>query len=179
MSRLSNMPKMGWFFAGLVVAILVVPAAAGAKAMLKFSGIEGTSTNKADVTGANQLLTTEASASNIVQSNPVAYTPNSFGLGGPGSPIVTAPAGIPLIVDILHINVDTVPSAGLKIIVGNSGCTSALSTLAFDSPSTAGEHDVELTPGALLPAGDSLCLVSIAQVGAVEIWVSAYKDIPS
>jgi hypothetical protein len=44
----------------VLVTLLVVPTTAYAAGALKFTGIEGTSTNKADVTSAGQLLTTEA-----------------------------------------------------------------------------------------------------------------------
>ncbi len=62
MSRLRNMSRVGWIVTGVVVALVLVPSAAFATARaLKFTGIEGTSTHKADVTAAQQLLTTEAS----------------------------------------------------------------------------------------------------------------------
>ncbi len=54
------MPKAGWFVAGVAVAILLIPTAAGAKAVLKYTGIEGTSGNQADVTSAGQLQTAVA-----------------------------------------------------------------------------------------------------------------------
>lgn len=52
MSRLRNSPRAAWFVAGVCVAALLVPTTVGAVVALKYTGIEGSSTNKADVTGA-------------------------------------------------------------------------------------------------------------------------------
>lgn len=61
MSKVKSMPAIGWVVVGIAVAVLAVPTVAGAKAALKFTGIEGSpSGNEADVTAANQLLTTTA-----------------------------------------------------------------------------------------------------------------------
>jgi hypothetical protein len=60
MSKIGNMPGMAWLVIGVLVTLLVIPTTAYAAGALKFTGIEGTSTNKADVTSAGQLLTTEA-----------------------------------------------------------------------------------------------------------------------
>jgi len=60
MHRINNMSRGGWIVVGFVVALLLVPSGVAMAAVLKYTGIEGTSTNKADVTAANQLLTTEA-----------------------------------------------------------------------------------------------------------------------
>ena len=56
------MPKFGWFVVGVAVTALVVPTSvAAAGGVLNFIvGIEGANANKADVTAAQQLLTTEA-----------------------------------------------------------------------------------------------------------------------
>ena len=55
---------MVWLVIGVLLTLLVIPTTAYATAALKFAGIEGTSTNKADVTPAGQLLTTESQPSN-------------------------------------------------------------------------------------------------------------------
>ena len=65
MSRIKNMPAIGWMGVGIAIAVLAVPTVAGAKAALKFTGIEGTSGNQADVTTSHQLLTTNAPPSDI------------------------------------------------------------------------------------------------------------------
>src|SRR5271166_3819030 len=62
MSKIQNLSNRGWLIVGLVVALLLVPSAAIAagRGALKLTGIEGTSANQADVTPAQQLLTTQA-----------------------------------------------------------------------------------------------------------------------
>jgi hypothetical protein len=65
MTRFKHVSRPGWFIIGVIVAVLLVPSVAVA-AGLKFTGIEGTSTNKADVTDASQLLTTEAKPSSYM-----------------------------------------------------------------------------------------------------------------
>jgi hypothetical protein len=60
MLRIKNMSRGGWIVVGIVVAVLLVPSGVAVAKALAYSGIEGTSHNKADVTPAQQLLTTEA-----------------------------------------------------------------------------------------------------------------------
>ena len=60
MSKFKNIPGLVWLVIGVLVTLLVIPTTAYAAGALKFVGIEGTSTNKADVSPAGQLLTTEA-----------------------------------------------------------------------------------------------------------------------
>lgn len=64
-SRFKNEPGLVWLAIGVLATLLVIPSTAYAAA-LKFTGIEGTSTNRADVTPAGQLLTTEAQPSNLL-----------------------------------------------------------------------------------------------------------------
>jgi hypothetical protein len=65
MSRLKNMPRGGWIVVGIVIAVIAVPTAAVA-ATATLVKIKGTSGTKADVSPANQLLTTEADPSSLV-----------------------------------------------------------------------------------------------------------------
>lgn len=60
MSRVKNMSRGGWIVIGILIAMMLVPTGIATATALKYSGIEGTSANKADVTSAGQLLTTEA-----------------------------------------------------------------------------------------------------------------------
>jgi hypothetical protein len=64
MSKLKNMSRAGWIVVGLVAALVLVPTAAVA-ATATLVKIQGTSGNKADVTGAGQLLTTTAQPQNL------------------------------------------------------------------------------------------------------------------
>ena len=58
MSRFKYVPRGVWFVAGVAVAILMIPTAVratvGVQTALKLTGIEGTSENEANVTGAGQ-----------------------------------------------------------------------------------------------------------------------------
>jgi len=58
MSRIKNMSRAGWVISGVVITLILVPSVAVA-AGLTYNGIEGTSGNKANVSTAGQLLTTE------------------------------------------------------------------------------------------------------------------------
>lgn len=64
MSKIRNMPGIAWLVIGVLVTLLVIPSTAYAAA-LKFTGIEGTSTNKADVAPTGQLLTAPAYPSQL------------------------------------------------------------------------------------------------------------------
>jgi hypothetical protein len=59
LSKIKNMSRGGWIVIGVVAALILVPTAAVA-ATASLVKIQGTSGNNADVTAANQLLTTEA-----------------------------------------------------------------------------------------------------------------------
>ncbi len=56
-----NMSPGGWIVVGILIAMMLVPSGVAVAKALRYTGIEGTSLNKADVTPAGQLLTTEAS----------------------------------------------------------------------------------------------------------------------
>ena len=96
-SKIKNL-KGGWgFIAGMVVTLLLVPtvAIAATSATIIKGGISGV---KADVTGANQLLTTEASPSNSFQSGAANLSTTVT------TPIGVPPQGSALIVTLIHIN---------------------------------------------------------------------------
>jgi hypothetical protein len=59
MARIEYIKRLGWLAVGADLAAIALPAAATA-AGLTFTGIEGTSNHKANVTTAGQLLTTQA-----------------------------------------------------------------------------------------------------------------------
>lgn len=59
MSRFKNMPGVAWLVIGVCVTALALPSAAYASGALKFTGVQGTSGNQADVTPGGQLLTAQ------------------------------------------------------------------------------------------------------------------------
>lgn len=68
MVRIEYIKRLGWPAAGAALAAIALPTAATA-AGLTFTGIEGTSGHKANVTTAGQLLTTQATPSSFVSSS--------------------------------------------------------------------------------------------------------------
>jgi hypothetical protein len=65
MSRIKNMPRVGWFAAGVIITLLLVPTVA--VAATGGTIIKGSpSGNKVDVSGAGQLLTNEANPGSYV-----------------------------------------------------------------------------------------------------------------
>jgi hypothetical protein len=101
MSRIKNLPRSVWFIIGIAVTVVLVPSVAVA-AGLKFTGIEGTSKNQADVTAANQLLTTETPPPKFVHD--AAIVDAAYGQSG-CSQITTVPAGDSLIVQGVQADV--------------------------------------------------------------------------
>jgi hypothetical protein len=93
MSGTRKMPAIGWLVVGFAVALLAFPTAAGANAALKFGGIEGTSGNQADVTGAGQLLTTRAKPSKYEDYEGEIFSAN--GLNDGSQCVAVGPSAIP------------------------------------------------------------------------------------
>jgi hypothetical protein len=174
MSRLKSMPKLGWFVAGIAVALLLIPTVAGAKAALKFTGIQGTSGNQADVSPSGQLLTAPASPSNYFSSG-------SYGIeeaGGSGTRAVfTPPSGEAVVITTIenaYWNVptsSTPPSLGLMIATSNS-CLAAGSTTfdTTDPPAGNSSATTPITPGQVIPAGDWVCLNAYDLGATVSVW---------
>ena len=71
MSPRHSLPRTAWFAVGAAVAVLLVPTAAGAVSALAYTGIEGTSMHRANVTATGQLLTSPAGPSNFFDSGSV------------------------------------------------------------------------------------------------------------
>lgn len=82
------------------MTLLVIPSTAYAAA-LKFTGIEGTSTNKADVTPAGQLQVAAADPSAFFQSNTVPVSSTTF------EPFAAAPSPYALIATVIHVDIYT------------------------------------------------------------------------
>ncbi len=178
-SKIKNL-KGGWgFIAGMVVTLLLVPtvAIAATDATIIKGGISGV---KADVTGANQLLTTEASPSNSFQSGATNLSTTAT------TPIGVPPQGSALIVTFIHINTIADPTPGLAngvVVLVESGTTCSSneqvgSYLAGVNPPTVGETDLSLGPGVSVPAGDAMCALDSDKVEA-DGSVSGYTVPPS
>jgi hypothetical protein len=178
MSKFKNIPGLVWLVIGVLVTLLVIPSTAYAAA-LKFTGIEGTSTNKADVTPAGQLLTTEAQPSNLLGGSSEGRGDFLGSAAGPTTVVFTAPSNEAVVMDSLWLDVVYwTTSAGADtayaLYVGNSTCTTSVGDWAITvNPTGFGTTEVPLTPGVAVPAGDALCAGADAPSGTFEIAATA------
>lgn len=161
MSRIKNMPRAGWFIAGVAITVLLVPSGVAVAKALTYTGIEGTSGSKADVSPSGQLLTapadpssyfnavsTELAASSAVETEQL-YAPPS----GDAAVVTTISGGywvVGSITDDPYVLFYATPSgdcsAGVGTFIGE-----------FD-PTTDGSSTIPLDPGVVIPSGDALCL---------------------
>jgi hypothetical protein len=177
-SRMRNMSRGGWIVIGFVVALLIVPSGVAVAAALKYTGIEGTSGNKADVTPAGQLQ--EAAAA------PNAFFQNSYSQvsSSADADVASPPTSSALVVTTIHVDTFVDPSPGddqniLLLVDTGTTCTGSRvgSYLEYLNPDGIGETDVPMAPGLGIPQGDSLCAEAEGSVIA-EVSVSGYT-VPS
>ena len=136
MSRIKNMSRGGWIVIGILVAMMLVPSGVAVAKALKYTGIEGTSTNKADVTPAGQLLTTEAQPSNLLGGSSSDTGNIDASTSGITTAVFTAPSNEAVVMDSLSLDVfywDTSTGAGTNysLYVGNSTCSKAVGNWAI------------------------------------------------
>jgi hypothetical protein len=132
MSKFKNIPGLVWLAIGVLVTLLVVPSTAYAAA-LKFTGIEGTSTNKADVTPAGQLLTTEASPTTYESYDANGNEVSSFAAGQACqavSPIL--PAGESYIVQDISAAIQT---SNVQVVTGTTNSENSQVAFVVAQPS--------------------------------------------
>jgi hypothetical protein len=179
MSKLKNMPGLAWLVIGVLATLLLIPTTAYAAGALKFTGIEGPSTNKADVTPAGQLLTTEDQPSNLVGYQGFISASSSAGYAG----IFAAPSTEAVLLDTVSLDVRSFSGSAsgttaYSLFVGASNCNDQVGTWYQEiSPTGIGMTEIPLTPGVTVPPGDSLCsyyltgsatyLVSVTGTGAL------------
>ena len=170
MTRLKNVPAVGWIIVGIAIAVLAVPTVAEAKAALKLTGIEGSSGNEADVTSAGQLQVAPAGPASLFQNG---YAANPG--GNTFSTVAQPPAGDALVVEDVHLAVEQVPSVGVPMYLTvrtGSTCASGSLVPGLNQPLFAaalGNTDDPLTPGVLVPSGDSLCLEVYGTIYTVNV----------
>jgi hypothetical protein len=149
--RLKNVPRSAWLVVGVCIAAVVMPTAAVATA-LSYTGIEGTSHNKADVSTAGQVLTAPATPSNYYATGQVVIT---------GSPtaVATAPAGDGLVLTSLNISVSSFTTgANYQLLIGNAACTVGIGGYSHVfTPASGGDTEITFSPGVVIPSGDALC----------------------
>ncbi len=114
LSKIKNL-KGGWgFLAGVLITMLLVPSVAVA-AGLRYNGIEGTSKNKADVTGAGQLLTAPATPTNL-------FSPATVDLSASYQAVATPPTNSALVIENLDVNVLADAGSGLIFQLMPTNC---------------------------------------------------------
>ena len=159
MSKLKNVPAIAWVVVGIAIAVLAIPTAAGAKGLLKYTGIEGTSGNQADVTKAGQL--------EVAPAGPASLFQNTYSVNGGGdtfSTVAQPPAGDALVVEDVHFATEVLAAGGVPMyltIHTGATCTAGSVVPGLNQPLFAavlGDMDDPLTPGVVVPSGDSLCL---------------------
>jgi hypothetical protein len=171
------MPRLGWVVIGVAVGALLLPTGvAAAKAGLKFTGIQGTSGNQADVTSAGQLQVAPANPRSLFQNS---FAPNVNAGGDTYSTVATPPAGDALIVENVHFAVEAVPNGGVPMyLTVRTGTNCSTGTLlpgldqALDA-SALGDIEDPLTPGVVVPSGDSLCLLAFGTQFTVDVAATA------
>jgi hypothetical protein len=155
---------------GVILALILVPTAAMATTTL--TTIIGHSGFKADVAPTTQLLTGEAAPSKYVQSADVQVISN-----GNYFPIVAPAAGAATVVDEIHVDTyATSGSSGFILDIQTTASCSGTTDGTYShtlNPGEIGETDIPMSPGLVVPAGDSLCVASNGP--SAEVNVSGYN----
>jgi hypothetical protein len=131
----------------------------GAKAALKFTGIEGTSGNEADVTSAGQLQVAPANPASLFQNQ---YTVNSG--DDTLSTVAQPPTGDALVVEDVHMAVEVLSNGDVPMYLAvrtGATCSTGSVVPGLNQPLYAfalGDMDDPLSPGVVVPSGDALCL---------------------
>jgi hypothetical protein len=171
MHRVKNMSRGGWIVIGIVVALLLVPSGVAAAKALAFTGVEGTSGNKADVTGAAQLQVADAAPGNLFES-PLAAV--SAAPSAPPEVVVAGNLSNGLIVNEITLSVIADPNPGIndfiQVYTATPTCVPDLGYDNLVTPTTPGLSSIAIPSGLAIPAGDELCA---AAGGSVEAYVEA------
>src|SRR5690242_5890087 len=172
MVKIGRISRLGWLAAGVALAAIALPTAATA-AGLTFTGIEGTSTHKANVTTGGQLLTTRAAPASFFSSN----VRDAVQSNGVEFPVAVPKNGQALVVTSVHVAVNQllgqldIGTGAFFYLAGNdpsSGldCTNSfVRSVDSVSPAATGTTVLPYDPGVAIPAGDQLCEVLAASDG--------------
>jgi hypothetical protein len=164
----------------VIVASLLVPTAVSAAVTTQLVSIVGASKNKADVTGASQLLTTEAAPSSFVE-----YSGLNEPSGNTCDNIVTIPTGKGFIAR----NIEASPvafnaeSIALKFFTGPtcSGTQFATMVLSAGSGTVSFPQSFGLNPGFAFATGSTIS-VEAGTSGPFDVYVQGYtvpsSDVP-
>lgn len=142
MSNFKSMSRAGYIVIGIVIALLLIPTASAATSI--YNGIVGTSGHEANVTGAGQLLTTEASPANTWTHSTQYSSPGIvevyFNVPAEEFPVLT---GVQL-----DTSKDPSPGAGSAVMIYDSTCGTCVATIiAAVNPPTIGNTTIPFAPG--------------------------------
>jgi hypothetical protein len=176
MPKLNNIPRLAWLAIGVTVAVLLVPSGvASAVAALKFTGLQGTSGNRADVNPAGQLQVAEANPSDYVNSTSRRVT-------SAGASVVESPStagSFALTVTEIHIGVTLDPNPGssgiIDLYVSPVSTCASLTGEYFQQvvPAGIGQTEIPMPSGNGIPQKDFLC-ASVSTGMAASISVTGY-----
>lgn len=196
MSRVKNMSRGGWIVVGILVAMLLVPSGVAA-ARTAYQGIIGTSGNKADVTPAQQLLTTEASPTKYEDYEAgVASAVGRYDCTSVSGPI---PAGEAFVAQQVDLDIDLAdspagysggPNGGhvseseftLYAETPSVGCGYGSSIMSGEAPDgNVGNVTIPFVPGVIVPSGYSIDISVFGMDAAIYVtgYVVPSADAPS
>jgi hypothetical protein len=201
MSRIKNMSRGGWIVIGIVLVLVLVPTGVATAAMLKYTGIEGTNgqtstINKAQVTSAGQLLTTEAPPTSYEDYSAI----NVSAANGEGPTCVTVgpsqiPAGEAFVIQEIYVTAGVVNSpttisgppnstesgGAVEFFVGSPGCTADDPYITSGTATAPGGFSIPLTPGYVIPSGDTIDAYLVGMGGDINItgYLVPSADAPS
>jgi hypothetical protein len=175
MSKLSNLSRGAWIVAGIIAALVLVPSVAVATTSTLVR-IEGASGVKANVTGGDQLLTTEASPGKVWSvstdfSNNAASTAQSMVLPNPPSgqfPVLTG-LQISVFYDADYSNPGS--GTGVYVAVFSSPCGTCSQVELTDVAPSGGDQNtfVPIAPGQ--PAAGAALSVQPSSQGNPANWL--------
>jgi hypothetical protein len=182
MLKINRLPRPGWFVIGVAAAALLMPSAAAAAA-ITFTTIQGANGNKADVSPAGQLLTSQAAPGQFFRSSQQADVS-----GGAVDVLSVAvpPAHKALVVTSLHVAVIQLlggqsDGTGVNFYIAQNSssgdCTDSFVASADALfPSVTGTTVLPFSPGMAIPAHDQLCEVVADGLSGDLINETAYVD---
>jgi hypothetical protein len=143
MKRFKRWAGTPWLALGLVVGLLLAPAAAYAAANLV--GIVGSNGKRAQVTGANQLQTAEATPSQFKAIN----------FFGPGAcdVVYTVPSTKAFVLKQVLFDVYADPTPGSVNYMAISADAACINPIALVNPGSVGGYPIPLEPGFAFKAG--------------------------
>lgn len=174
LSKIKNLKGSTGFLVGLLVAMLLVPSVAVA-AGLKFTGIESSGGDKANVAGSGQLYTTNAPPNTLFNDGPFFIDSSS------SVEVVNTPSGYGAVVTDLSTDFviangqgagsNPAQSSEIEYYLATPGCESFISDVRYVNSSQPNDLEINFPTGLAVPNGEELC--AIAWNGPLNVYVTA------